>query len=467
MTTVTADFPAAIEYGTAVLAALLTGTWTEDFGPDLGPDLGGGAQVEWLAPTTSTLAGDSLAPIEAAAQVSAALLTSAWSRDFSSAFGPLSGGGAPVEAGAGVPMVRGDALAPIDVLTVQRKDAATAAEAALAVRKDAPMPVEAPGRIVYADPNPQIEMGATARADPLAQAEDLGSFRIDAGAPGEATAVQRVDQAAPVEQNAAMRTDQLAQIQIEAAIGMIRADALLPIEALALQRADLAPIEWAALFRIDAAAPAEAILAVRADPGVPGESIAVYRLDLGSALEALSAAARIDLAPRIEALLSAVRDGAYVEAGSALLVHQAASGEALTGLRIDPGVPAEAGGSIARVDATAPTEALLTALGGRGALAEFLSTVQPRLIGVDTNAPIEWAAIFRADGMPIAEWAALSTATLMAEDQSASSSGCAGLATTIWRRSPSRAARRHRAPVLFVGRGRLARSPGRLRVLKA
>ena len=235
-------------------------------------------------------------------------------------------------------------------------------------------------------------------------------------------------------------------------------DSFAPIEALGTQRSDWHPIEWAAVFRADTGAAGEAVLALRIDAGAPGESIALCRLDVGPLLEVLSSAARIDVVLPIEALLSAVLDGGYVEAASTIQADQASPVEALTGLRVDPALPAEAGGSLARADASIAFEALLTALQG-GAVSEFLATVQPMAVMGNVNAPIEWAAVFRADSAAAAEWAAIS-----ATDRVAIVGWLRGFAANSVQPAAEAGATAP-APLLFVGRGRLAVSPGRLRLL--
>ena len=408
MATVTADFPVAIECGTSVLAALLTGTWTGDFGPDFGPATGGGgAPAEWTT-GVPPVQGNSFPPLEALATEEAD-----WHR---------------VEWAA---LCRGDATAP--------------AEAMIAVRADPPAPMAAL---------------RTQASDRIGASEALLSARADPAAAGEALAVPALDARLPAEALAKAGADAWLPTESLGTLPPVLGDSFAPLEA-SLAAAGTVPakagIEWAAVFRADAAAPAEAVLALRIDPAAPGESIAVYRLDLAPVIEALSAAARIDLSPPVETLLSAVRDGAYVEAASTLQLDRTVPVEAPTGLRLDPGQPTEAGGAIARADAVAPIEALLTALRS-GAVAEFLTTVQPLAVMGNVNAPIEWAAVFRADGAPVAEWAALS-----ATDRIAIAEWLRGFAADAL--PAAEAGATPPAPVLVVGRGRLALSPGRIRLL--
>jgi hypothetical protein len=431
MTMVTADFPAAIECGTNVIATLLERPWDAEFGPEFGPWSGGGAPFEWLmglppvdanslAPIEAlqTRQIDALHPIEALESVLSALLASPWSSAFSPAFGPFSGGGMPAEWLMGLPPVEADSFAPLEMLSTLSGDQRGVAEV-------------------------QLSVGA------------------DPWAAGEGLSTQRADLTPELEAGSAVPADASAPAEGLATLPPVLANIFAPIEALATQRIDWHPVEWAAVFQSDAAQPFEGVLAVRADPGGPSESIAVYRLDLEPVLEALSAAARSDLVPPVEALLSAVRDGALIEAGSSMQLDQSAAAEALGSLVGDQDAPAEAGGSIARTDAVAPLEALLTALGARGALAEWLATVQPVAVIGNANAPFEWAAVFGTDSEAAAEWAALFTA-----DQWAVIESLLGLPLVLANNfAPVEAGAALPAPTLYVGRGRLAVSPGRRRLL--
>jgi hypothetical protein len=161
-TKVTADFPAAIEF-----AALM-----EPVPP---------VPIEWTA-TAHAAVSDAVAPIESVASVLRALMSgSVWSGDFSSDFGPPSGGGAPFEALASTQRAAsGDAIAPVEfgltargappkVIVIENDaslgwDALTPVEAGLTARADAWPPAEA-ATTARVDPAAVAELGLTARAD--------------------------------------------------------------------------------------------------------------------------------------------------------------------------------------------------------------------------------------------------------------------------------------------------------------
>jgi hypothetical protein len=397
-----------LEFGTQVQATLLQSTWSGDFSPDFGPSFGGGAPAEWQS-GAQYVSGNSNVPVEA-------LATAA--RDWQ-----------PIEWAA---LFRSDMLPAIDAGLGVRADGWPPAEALVSTRGDPGAPAETQATRA-GDAAGRTESGTAARADPPAMAELLSRAAADPPQALEAAAASRVDWSGPAEFLGSHLP--------------LHADTLAPIEALLAAKSDNAPVEWAALFRSDTVLPGEAVTLVRADPAAPAESAAAYRLDIAPVIEALSAAARSDPLLPIEALLSAVRDGAYLELGSTLRLDPPAAAEAGETLRADPGVPAETAAGAARTDAALPLEALLLAARDAHPV-EWLAAVRALVVIGNSDATLEWSGIVRADGAPIVEGAALFQA-----DPVALVEWFRTLAADI--RLPAEAGATAPAPLLFVSRGRL------------
>jgi hypothetical protein len=341
-----------------------------------------------------------------------------------------------------VALYRGDMAPPLEAGATQQADAWAPVELLLTAR---------------ADPLPPIEVRATARGDFWSPAEAAATARADPPAAAENQATQVIDPPARLELLLAVRADPPAEAEFVSVLPAVRGDSFAPIELLQTLRLDNAPVEWAALFRWDALPPGEFLLVARLDPAAAAENTAVWRRDLFPPIEASSAAARSDASLPVEALLSAVRDGAWAEFGALLRCDPLPATEWALAVRNDPGAPAETGTGAARADLSLPLEALLSVRFDSHPV-EFLSFVRALIVSGDSLVPVEWAGIIRADGVPAVEATALSAA-----DKSALLAWFRTLAADFLPQLEAR--QTNPAPLYVVARGRLRPSPGRIRLL--
>jgi hypothetical protein len=404
--------------------------FSSDFGPTGGFALGFSAPIEFLLATVPSLVSDSMSPIEVLATVVSEQDT----------VGYLDAGtGAFLDSGLG------DSLQALP--TVRR----TPLEFGTTVAPDFISPTEllgASGRSLAADSFAPIEALLKQQGDAVAPVEAIALTRVDQQAPAEATLTARADAIMRAEALAGVARDAPAPTEYLGTPPSVGSDSLAPIELGLIARYTRGILaESLATSRGDALAPSEAGLLVHADPPAQGEGMATGRSDMLSPLEALITA-RADPPLGLEALLSALRSGGYIEAGSTVRADPPVAAEGTSTARADPPAPAEAIGSTIRAEAMAPLEALLTARAD-GVPLEFLSFLRSVLVALDTDATFEWTASFRADPAAVAEWAAISSA-----DTSGLIEWFRTLGTTLGR-VPLEDSATAPPPLLFVSRGRL------------
>jgi hypothetical protein len=293
-----------------------------------------------------------------------------------------------------------DPSAAAEAAATQRIDPAAApAESAALWHADWQAPAEAGARLA-ADAPPPGEAGRTQRADPPGGIEAPARIIGDAPPWAEAATTLRADPAPILECPVLCRIDPAAAAEFALSQPAVVVGAIVPLEWLLTGRRTGMLAESAALWRADATAPGESLQAQRVDPPVAAENTALYRLDIVSPAEAPSTA-RSDVAAALEALLAAARAGAPVEFALRLRCDPPGGLEASGTVRADPPAPAEAGGTcLARGPAALE---LLLAAARDGTPIEWLSLIPSLTITANGFAPIEWAALFRADPAAMAE----------------------------------------------------------------
>jgi hypothetical protein len=273
VTTVTADFPSAVECLT-LAASDSFATGVLDTGDGTGLSAGTGSELgtppAWPALSLeigSNLRIDAFPPVEtAAANVSTDRMT--W-LEILSGTGPS-------------PNLQVDSWLPFEALVSSRtRDSWVAAELLAAQRVDPPAEIEAAAFVV--PPPVELEFLAGVRADPLPPAELQAPARADFWPLAEATSSIPADRWPAIEALATRRIDPPAPAEAQGAPGLV-AISIAPVEALLSVLSDDALIELVALFRSDAAGTAEWI-ATQRHGKLPVEWAALFHADIWTAAE--------------------------------------------------------------------------------------------------------------------------------------------------------------------------------------
>ncbi len=281
-TTAGAEFPFPVGSGNHLFTASIAADFSSDFDANLAS-----------AANFTKVTVDFPAAIQSVASVLRALMSgSVWSGQFSDAFGPLSGGGAPFEALlSNQRAASGDAIAPVELGLTARVDPAAVAELGLTARADPTIAREAVSSIP-ANANSALATSASLRAEaPLAR-EFVASGQFHLLFPTEWLVARRRENTAPAESLVRARADAVVRVEGAALLFLdsnmpteqsSAAAALLlltPAESGALRSSHaILPgesLSGAAIKKVDALLSIEALGATRRDAPVAGESWDTY-----------------------------------------------------------------------------------------------------------------------------------------------------------------------------------------------